>query len=127
MDCNYCGKPARQVTGKKIYPHLEALHALIFLECAPCGAYVGCHKGTDKPLGLLADPPTRRARQKAHAAFDSIWKTGKLPRKKAYSWLADALKIKVDDCHIGRFNPSQCGQVVAAVKVLNQQKAGSDG
>ena len=38
--------------------------------CKPCQAWVGCHRGTIKPLGRLADKELRRAKIAAHDAFD---------------------------------------------------------
>jgi hypothetical protein len=34
---------------------------------------VGCHKGTTKPLGRLADAELREWKKRAHAAFDPVW------------------------------------------------------
>jgi len=49
---------------------------------------------------------------RAHEAFDPIWKSGRMKRKEAYSWLSSALCIDVNDCHIGMFNEEACEQVV---------------
>jgi len=53
--CNYCGNNAEMVSGDAIYPHRPDLYHRKFYRCQPCGAYVGCHEGTDKPLGRLAN------------------------------------------------------------------------
>ena len=83
--------------------------------CRPCRAWVGCHKGTIKPLGRLADAELRGWKVRAHKAFDPRW-TGKekkhAARKQAYAWLAGALGIKYADCHIGAFDVDQCRRVV---------------
>lgn len=110
VTCPYCNQPAELVTGADIYRYREDLAHLSFWKCAGCDAYVGCHKGTETPLGTLADEETRVARSRLHATFDPLWRERILfkSRKKAYAWLADQLKIPVDQCHIGLFNKQQC-------------------
>ena len=121
MTCNYCDKPAERVTGNAIYPHRPDLFGKTFYRCKPCDAYVGCHPGTTEPLGLLANHETRKWRQKAHAAFDPIWKTGRMNRKDAYRALSEALGICEDNCHIGRFEPEMCKRVLEAAKTLGKE------
>jgi len=90
-----------------------------FWNCDPCKAYVGCHPGTTNPLGRLANSELRKAKQKAHAAFDPIWKSGKLKRKAAYKWLADKIGIAEQNCHIGMMDVYQC---LAVVELLRENK-----
>jgi hypothetical protein len=110
--CQYCSHESKKVTGKEIYPKRPDLHKKIFYQCKPCYAYVGCHPNTDKPLGVLANSELRQWKQKAHAAFDPIWKTEGVPRSKAYSWLSDEMKLHPNDTHIGMFSVEQCKKVV---------------
>lgn len=42
--------------------------------CPTCGAYVGCHKGTYRALGGLANAEERRQRKELHDLFDTLWK-----------------------------------------------------
>lgn len=77
-----------------------------------CNSYVGCHKGTDIPLGRLANERLRCLKSEAHKQFDPIWKSGLMSRKDAYKWLADMLKIDLDDCHIGMFDIKMCQKVI---------------
>ena len=119
VHCNYCSKPAELVSGKTIYPHRKDLYRRKYWLCRPCGAYVGCHaagKNGDgtKPLGELADLELRRARNKAHAMFDPLWKEGRMKRGSAYRWLSRVLGIRQAECHIGMFDVNQCEQVVDA-------------
>lgn len=44
VKCDYCGNDAMLVSGRAIYPHRPDLFRLNFWQCAPCDAYVGCHK-----------------------------------------------------------------------------------
>ena len=41
--------------------------------CQNCDARTGCHKGTDKALGCLADEELRKLRQAIHARIDGAW------------------------------------------------------
>ncbi|EIC84043.1 zinc-finger-containing protein [Serratia sp. M24T3] len=119
--CDYCGKTAAFVTGRKIYPHRPDLSLLHFYQCEPCKAYVGCHKGSNGvPLGRLANAELRAAKSKAHAAFDPIWKGRSMSRGSAYSWLAKSLGIPQQECHIGMFNIEMCEQVVIACELRAQ-------
>lgn len=130
LQCPHCGKQALLVGGDVIYPHRPDLFHLKFWRCAPCDAYVGCHKagcycadlegnrlysdGT-VPLGRLANARLRRAKSKAHHFFDQLWSQAPNPkeaRKKEYKWLAKQLGIKHPDCHIGLLDDGQCWQVV---------------
>lgn len=114
--CDYCQQPAQLVTGETVYPHRPDLHYLRFWQCLPCDAWVGCHKGTKRPLGRLANAELRAAKMAAHAAFDELWRrttpAGSFDRNGAYAWLAEQLGIERADCHIGMFDVEQCKRVV---------------
>jgi len=112
INCNYCNKPARLTSGIDVYPHREDLASIKFWVCDPCGARVGCHKGTDSPLGTMANHELRTFRQQAHTAFDPKWRKTNKPRSKAYAWLAKKMRISTSNCHIGSFNIEQCKQVI---------------
>lgn len=121
VTCAYCGSDAQLVTGKEIYPHRNDLYELKFWHCAPCSAFVGCHKNspTNQPLGRLANAELREARQLAHKAFDSLWKLGEagrreylMKRSEAYMWLSRGLKIGKEVTHIGMFDLEQCSKTV---------------
>ncbi len=122
--CPYCGADAKLVTGKVVYPHRPDLAQLKFWQCAPCDAYVGCHKpnahnpaddGT-RPLGRLANATLRRLKSTAHACFDPLWKDGHMLRGEAYQWLAAQLGIPVGECHIGMFDEATCKRVITLPK-----------
>ena len=115
-ECPYCHNPSVLVTGDVVYPHRPDLREKNFYLCWTDDARVGCHPGTAKPLGRLADKELRQAKQAAHAAFDPLWRDNKKKRKAAYTWLAEQLGINVNDCHIGMFDVDMCRRVVAACK-----------
>ena len=115
--CDYCGRKAEYVDSKIIY---GKSHGMIYL-CRNCMAYVGVHKGTDKPLGRLANAQLRYWKQQAHAAFDPLWKYGRFKhrRRAAYVWLADQMHTPIDKTHIGMFDVGQCKQVIRICKEFN--------
>lgn len=118
--CPYCHNPAKLVGGDVIYPHRPDLFAKKFWQCLPCDAYVGTHKGSKdhQPLGRLANAELRAAKQRAHAAFDPIWKSGAMSRSEAYGALARLLGIEKKRCHIGWFDVERCSKVVDVVKEI---------
>lgn len=122
-----CGEVSELVTGKEIYPHRADLHSKAFYRCpGECDAYVGCHPGTRRPLGRLADPELRHWKSQAHRAFDPIWKRRfeersaldpdykkGMARGGRYKKLAELLGIPKEECHIGMFTVELCKQTVA--------------
>jgi len=122
--CPYCEGEVKLVGGDVIYPHRPDLFEKRFWHCAPCQAYVGCHGNTDEPLGRLANAELRKAKMAAHRAFDPLWREfpkeeRKGKRKGAYKWLAKALEIAPEDCHIGMFSLERCREVIA---LCNQRR-----
>lgn len=130
--CDYCGRLAVLVGGNAIYPHRPDLYARRFWQCAPCDAYVGCHPpagGNGKgghgdgavPMGRLANAELRKAKRRAHDAFDPLWKSRQMSRQSAYKWLAGELGISPANCHIGMMDVDGCRAVVAAVQQKGNQ------
>lgn len=87
-----------------------------------CDAYVGCHPGTNRPLGRLADLKLREAKQAAHDAFDPLWRrkmerdgcSKGQARTAAYAWLSKVTGIVPEKCHIGMFDELECRAVLNA-------------
>ncbi len=123
MNCPYCLNKVEKVTGKEIYfGRFPDLDSKIFYQCKPCKAHVGCHPGTDIPLGRLANPELRKWKMQAHASFDPIWKSGPLKRGEAYALLSKTLEIPEEQCHIGMFDVDMCMRVVVeAVPMMMKQ------
>ena len=112
--CDYCGRRAEYVDSKVVYGRS---YGMIYL-CRNCMAYVGVHKGTDKPLGRLANAELRHWKIQAHDAFDPLWKYGpfKGRRNEAYAWLASQMGLPVEKTHIGMFDVQQCKRVIQICK-----------
>ena len=106
--CPYCGRKTVLTDSAEIYGRS---YGLIYL-CRPCRAYVGCHKGTTRALGRLANEELRVAKHQAHEAMDRLWKEKIIPRSEAYRWLAIELEIDPDYAHIGMLDADQCHKSV---------------
>ena len=89
--CITCQKDvnAHLTNGKEVYPHRKDLYSLKFYKCPYCNNFVGCHKGTNKPLGCIPSYGVKQARIKAHNFIDSYWKTGKCKRYEVYKILSN--------------------------------------
>lgn len=99
--------------------------------CPPCGAWVGCHKGTNLPLGRLANAELRTARREVHNVFDPLWlnvtfsypgkargagNLRKAARVRAYGWLAEQLGISMSQCHVGQFDLVTCRRAMEVIE-----------
>jgi hypothetical protein len=125
--CPYCEKPAVfQPSSAHVYHGRD--YGPIY-ECAPCSAWVGCHPGTDTPLGRLANKELRQAKMAVHAAFDPIWKaryarkhatdpryTKGMARGGRYKRLAELMGIPREECHIGMFDLAHCQAAIRICK-----------
>lgn len=118
--CPYCGEQAHKTSGKALHPNRRELHEKMFWICPPCDARVGCHEGTDIPLGTPADPATRGARMNAHISFDPLWQYGGMTRVEAYKWLAEQMNMPVSECHIGQMSIEQCEAIIRHVDALGK-------
>jgi hypothetical protein len=120
--CPYCKQRANLVDGSVVYPTRPDLHDKLFYYCPePCDALVGCHPGTHRPLGTLANATLRRARMTTHSEFDQLWKAGRFTRQGAYKWLATQMKMKKFNCHIARFNLEECQKTM---EIIRKKRAG---
>lgn len=108
--CDYCGRRAEYVDSKVVY---GKSYGKIYL-CRNCMAWVGVHKGTNKPLGRLANAELRFWKKQAHAAFDPLWKYGRFRgyRNAAYAWLAERMRLPVEKTHIGMFDVAECRKAI---------------
>lgn len=112
MKCPYCGEEAKLVTGEYIHPFQPIHKNKNYYICIACDAYVGCHKGTQKALGTLADAELRTLRMKVHHEFDFLWKSNIMTRKNAYIYLSKKLKISLTKTHIAAFDIKRCKEVL---------------
>lgn len=128
--CPYCGRAASLMrssaalhNGRDYGPKWVCLRPT-------CEAWVGCHPGTDIPLGRLANAELREAKHAAHAAFDRLWQakmrqgfTRSRARAAGYRWLAGQLGLDRKQCHIGMFDVGLCRRVVEICTPFHRSNA----
>jgi zinc-finger-containing domain len=112
-NCPYCNNPSvlfsessRFYGGRDFGPQYA---------CEPCQAWVGCHPGTTKPLGRLANKELRGWKGRAHAAFDPLWQSKRMTRHEAYAHMQKLMKMTPDQAHIGLFDVAECQRLIGAL------------
>lgn len=113
--CPYCGSKVELRDSKLVYGRSYGM-IWICSQYPLCNAFVGCHKGSNRPLGRLADPILREWKKRAHAVFDPVWKSKRLDRGQAYVFLRDAMKMTADEAHVGKFDVPECQRLVKAMQ-----------
>lgn len=108
VTCPYCRCPTALMDSAVIYGRS---YGKIYY-CLICGAYVGCHPGSSRPLGTPANKALRTARHMAHQAFDPMRKFRKMSRAAAYAWLSEKMGLPPEKTHIGMFDLEQCAEVL---------------
>ena len=124
--CIYCQSKVELVKGDVVYPALDELHHKNFYKCSnvACDAYVGCHSGTTKPMGIVARKGLRALRHQCHLKFDAMWKKHNVKRHIAYQWLAYICNVQ-SDCperlkdrktlHFGYMREPECNFVLELI------------
>lgn len=119
--CPYCKLPSVLVDSAVVYG--EGANYGWMYYCGPCKAYAGCHKGTKKALGRLANEELRKWKIEAHKYFDMLWRLGFMKRSTAYKRLSKWLDIPKEYTHIGMFSVKTCKEVVIFAKtVMNDER-----
>ena len=106
--CDYCGRQAEYVDSKVVY---GKSYGMMYL-CRNCMAYVGVHKGTDKPLGRLANAELRYWKKRAHAVFDPLWQRGRFRGHR-----------NAEQTNIWMFDVAQCRKAIHIIE--NETRGGS--
>lgn len=114
LKCSYCDKEAELVNSTEIYG--QGRDYGWFWLCKLCGAFVGCHKGTKKPMGTLANKEIRELRKQAHALFDPIWRSRQMTRKQAYRRMAEILAVDSDEAHISMLSKDNLEKLIRSLK-----------
>ena len=113
--CRYCGGVIKLIPAKAVYGESArrlGMEGEFVYQCQNCNARVGCHKGTNRPLGNVANEVLRLKRRETHQVFDAFWQGNGMSRTKAYKWLAAQMQLSEKDTHIGGFEMDQCQQVI---------------
>ena len=90
MICRYCGTQAEWGENKRIYGRNYGKSYMCWL-CPNCGASVGCHQNTKRPLGIMANQELKELRMRIHRIIDPWWKSGKMKRRVVYKTLSRVL------------------------------------
>lgn len=120
--CPYCGTEASLLNGFQVYGQKALLHGWDkknFYSCFICDALVGCHPGTTRPLGTMANRPLRKLRGQVHEVLDRSWKKAKdkgAARLRAYGQLAEKLGIPDEECHVGMFDEQRCRDALEVLR-----------
>ena len=109
--CRYCGGIVYLKTSQEFYGE-DYGTSLYVCENNDCGAYVGTHAGTSKPLGTLARKDLRNMRRSCHRMFDPLWKTGIMTRDEAYVLLQERMGMSPEEAHIGMFDEKDCRRML---------------
>lgn len=113
MKCPYCGEEAVLRNSSWVYKNGNDEDKVYVCKNYPeCDSYVGCHKGSIRPKGSLANSELRSYRIKAHKELSSMQKRSGLSRRKTYNWLSSLLNVDMSNCHIGLFNKDMCQSVI---------------
>lgn len=127
--CPYCGGDAVLRLGAEVVPRSPHRAGQPLWSCGPCGAYVGCHAGTTRALGVPGDRRLRRARRALHAeVLDPLWREAwrsptyagrtltpaildriaRTARRRVYDWLAEHLDLAEAEAHVAMFDLETC-------------------
>ena len=109
------------------------------LECPECGArlrlkrsrwgiFYGCEdywfrgcsfsvsaKDTGEPTTIPEDRKTVLARRRAQEAFDSLWQSGVMDRREAFSWMCGALGVERKNALISQFDSNTCNKLIMLI------------
>ncbi len=123
--CRYCGGIVRLVPAESVYGDSAmrlGLKGEKLYQCQNCNARVGCHKGTVRPLGDLANEVLRLKRIETHQVFDAYWTERGMSRTQAYRWLAKKMHLPERKAHIGGFEMHQCQKLIDLCRGNNETK-----
>ena len=120
--CPYCGSAARIRKAEAIYGSGPSGCVYVCSNYPVCDAYVGCHPGTQKPLGTLANAKLRLLRRNAHNVFDRWWKSGRMTRTEAYRELSQLMDLDTERTHIAMMDAEECKRLLEIRQAKNKWK-----
>ena len=125
--CPYCGAKATLRPSSAVYGDAAKTDGYLYVcdRYPKCDSYVGAHKKTKLPMGILANGDLRNKRIQAHKAFDWMWKSGLMTKWQAYKWMQGKLDLSDEQAHIAMFSEYMCDRLIAECNkaYANQQMA----
>lgn len=118
--CHYCFSEVTIKTHMEVYGKNFGNWPYMY-QCTCCDASVGIHKGTNVPLGYLADKNLRSKRIEVKASFFKLKEDYNLSTKEAYSLLAGQMKYSKKNCHFGMFLNKDLSMAKQAIDKLNRK------
>ena len=107
------------VTGMQVYPHRYDLRNMKFYRCPVCKNFVGTHKGTEIPLGVIANEEIKNARMHIHSLLDPIWRSGKVSRRKCYKLISNKLGYEYHTANLKSID--ECRNVYSIILRLKRE------
>ena len=115
--CCLCDNEGIVISGKDLYGHRPDLWSLKMFQCPTHkDCYVGAHKSSGEPLGIMADRNLRELKMLAHSLFDPFWKSKKVKRYRLYSKLASEMGIDINECHFGYFKEDELKEAIEIIE-----------
>lgn len=125
--CPYCGAKATLRPSSAVYGDAAKTDGYLYVcdRYPKCDSYVGAHKRSKLPMGILANGDLRNKRIQAHKAFDWMWKSGLMTKWQAYKWMQGKLDLSDEQAHIAMFSEYMCDRLIAECNkaYANQQMA----
>lgn len=127
--CPYCRAKARLTTFSEVYGEKATDPDEKIWVCGNfnkgCNAYVGTHKGTDKPFGQLANARLRRLRIDAHRAIDRVVEAGIMDKHTIYDYLETSFGFRRGKFHLGNSGEYYCQETIGIMnKILHNNAKG---
>lgn len=115
--CPYCGSSVTYRSADGIYKDNSSCTMLYVCSRYPkCDVYVRVHKGTNIPVGTMADRKLRQLRNEAHKHFSKLIHDDYMTKHEAYRWLAGLLGVPQKEAHIGYLSEYYCNIVIEESK-----------
>lgn len=107
--CDCCAGPIELVDNSVLYNGRSYGAWPWVYFCQACKASVGCHPHSVYPLGTMATPKVRQARNALHKLLDPLWRSGQMTRSKLYAEVACRLDYPAGRAfHIGELSLEEC-------------------
>ncbi len=96
--CCGCEKEVKAIlkTGKDIYSGRGAWDLKNFYQCEICNNFVGVHKDTLNPLGVIPKPEFKKIRRQIHDLIDPLWQQKVIKRGRIYGKMKKLMNLERD-------------------------------